>query len=964
MGRQITREVLESYLHCKTKAHLKLAGQQGIVSDYEMLLAANRQEVRQQAIGKILSEHPEAEVARGIPLTVAALRTGPSFILDATLEDDSQSLVFDGLKRVDGPSKLGDFHYIPMLFVEGRQIPKEQRVLLDLNGMILSHLQGIPTESGIIWHGKDCRPTKVRLSPDSSKAKRLLEDIRQVQSSTSQARLTLNDHCHVCEFRQLCLDQAVQEDNISLLRGMREKEVRRYARKGILTVTQLAHTFRPVRRGKRAQPKGYKHHHALQALAIRDKRVYVYGTPQLPTSPVHLYLDVEGCPDDKFEYLIGMIIVEGGSEQRYSFWADDRGQEDEIFEKFLAVVARYDDFLVFCYGGYEKAFLTRMRKRTKKKKEVDRVLKSLVNSLALVYTHFYFPTYSNGLKDVGECLHCSWTDLGASGAQSIAWRMRWQATHERQWKDKLTTYNLEDCLALRRVTEFIYTSIAVVDPAAESQPGAEGGPSIALVQEIDRLGSDRRRGRVRFFHPDFEHISNCAHFDYQRQRVFVRTSKILKKNRKRPTRNENKKLRVGRYIEITSDKCPECGSTEIIRWSKGRKVMGRPRVKRVLDLVFTSGGIKRRVIECRSPVHECTNCGVTFMPERYTRLAKHTHNLKSLAMHEHVAHRISVRSLRDMLHDFFGLHISISYIHEFQSVMACYYRATYKRLLKKILSSNVLHVDETTVRLKNGKGYVWVFTNLEEVVFMFRPTREGAFLQKLLKNFHGVLISDFYSAYDSINCPQQKCLIHLIRDMNEDLLNNPFDEELQAVTGPFSKLLREIVVTIDQHGLKQCHLKRHEQAVEKYFESLAAQEIHSEPAEALRERLTRYKDKLFTFLKYDGVPWNNNNAENAVKQFVYYREHSDGIMRETGLKDYLVLLSIYQTCKYKGISFLKFLLSKERDIDAFVGGGRAKRLCTVELYPKGFTPKINSRSRKKVAEEPKAPGQDKPSSSG
>jgi predicted RecB family nuclease len=382
MGSRITREVLESYLHCKTKAHLKLAGQQGVVSDYEALLLARRQEVRQQAFAKILAKHSEAEVARGIPLSLAALRSGPSFVLDATMEDDLLSLAFDGLKRVDGASKLGDFHYIPMLFVEGHKIPKEQRVLLDLYGMILSHLQGTPTESGIIWHGKDCRPTKVRLNQDSSKAKRLLEDIRQVQSSTSQARLTLNDHCHVCEFRQLCLDQAVHDDNISLLRGMREKEVRRYARKGILTVTQLAHTFRPVRRGKRAQPKGYKHHHALQALAIRDKRVYVYGTPQLPTSPVHVYLDVEGCPDDKYEYLIGMIIIEGDSEQRFSFWADDRSQEDEIFEKFLAVVARYDDFLVFCYGGYEKAFLTRMRKRTKKKKEVDRVLSVRQISLA------------------------------------------------------------------------------------------------------------------------------------------------------------------------------------------------------------------------------------------------------------------------------------------------------------------------------------------------------------------------------------------------------------------------------------------------------------------------------------------------------------------------------------------------------------------------------------------------------
>ena len=66
MATKITREILEAYLNCKTKAHLKLAGQQGIVSDYEAMLVANRQEVRQQAIGKILAQHPEGEVARDI----------------------------------------------------------------------------------------------------------------------------------------------------------------------------------------------------------------------------------------------------------------------------------------------------------------------------------------------------------------------------------------------------------------------------------------------------------------------------------------------------------------------------------------------------------------------------------------------------------------------------------------------------------------------------------------------------------------------------------------------------------------------------------------------------------------------------------------------------------------------------------------------------------------------------------
>jgi hypothetical protein len=44
---------------------------------------------------------------------------------------------------------------------------------------------------------------------------------------------------------------------------------------------------------------------------------------------------------------------------------------------------------------------------------------------------------------------------------------------------------------------------------------------------------------------------------------------------------------------------------------------------------------------------------------------------------------------------------------------------------------------------------------------------------------------------------------------------------------------------------------------------------------------------LFTFLDHDGVPWNNNNAEHAVKAFAYYRRVFDGMMGEDGLSDYL-----------------------------------------------------------------------------
>jgi hypothetical protein len=222
---------------------------------------------------------------------------------------------------------------------------------------------------------------------------------------------------------------------------------------------------------------------------------------------------------------------------------------------------------------------------------------------------------------------------------------------------------------------------------------------------------------------------------------------------------------------------------------------------------------------------------------------------------------------------------------------------------------------------------------------MHRPTREGDFLKELLKDFRGVLVSDFYAAYDSIACPQQKCLIHLMRDINQELLDYPFDEELQSITRPFGTLLRNIVTTVDQHGLKRRYLERHKHEVEAFFCQLGGQSFRSEAAEGLRTRLEKHRDKLFTFIGHDGVPWNNNNAENAIKRFAYYREDTVGLMKEPGLNSYLVLLSICHTCRYKGVSFLKFLLSKELDVDIYGQRKRQKRPATsIESYPAEFVP--------------------------
>jgi hypothetical protein len=195
----------------------------------------------------------------------------------------------------------------------------------------------------------------------------------------------------------------------------------------------------------------------------------------------------------------------------------------------------------------------------------------------------------------------------------------------------------------------------------------------------------------------------------------------------------------------------------------------------------------------------------------------------------------------------------------------------------------------------------------------------------MLKDFKGVLVSDFYAAYDSIRCPQQKCLIHLIRDLNDDVLKHPYDEEVKQLALAFTVLLRPMVECIDRYGLNSRFLKKYLVSVERFYRQLSQSDLQSDIAVKVKERLEKNRDKLFTFLSCDGVPWNNNNAEHPVKPFAELRQTIGGVTTEKGLRDYLVLLSLCQTCKYMGLDFLDFLRSGEKDLHAFAHSRRRQR---------------------------------------
>jgi hypothetical protein len=187
-----------------------------------------------------------------------------------------------------------------------------------------------------------------------------------------------------------------------------------------------------------------------------------------------------------------------------------------------------------------------------------------------------------------------------------------------------------------------------------------------------------------------------------------------------------------------------------------------------------------------------------------------------------------------------------------------------------------------------------------------------------------VLVSDFYSGYDAFACPQQKGLLHLMRDLNADILRHPYDEDVKRIVNGFALLLKEAVETIDRLGLKKHFLRKHKKSVDRFYRRVVAADVRSEPAVKIKQRFEKNRDRLFTFLDYDGVPW--NNAEHAIKAFAALRDVMEGSSTQKGIEDYLVLLSVCQTCKYSGVDFLDFLRSGEKDIEVFAQRNGKKKM--------------------------------------
>src|SRR5271157_5096555 len=915
---QITENLFVAYCQCPYKASLKSKGEVGEVVDYEVIQKEANAMFRDVAIERLLRSHTESQVTREPPSLVLAVKEGARLILGARVEVQGMALGFDVLERLVDRDDDRQSVYVPVQFSHRNKLSREDSLLAAFHGIILAEALGQPVQFVKVVHGPGFSVSKIKLvGPTGTtrlvkEARQILDRLRKQIESASPPLMILNSHCTSCEFRDRCHAEAVNRDDLSLMRGMSEKEVLAQRKRGINTVTQLACTFRPKSVGTKRKKPLKRHLHALQALAVRDKKVYVVRAPEIPAKTTRVYLDVEGIPDRDFYYLVGVVVEKDGQCSAYSFWADDEKEEQAIWVKLLDLLRVLGDFTLFHYGAYEKAYIKKMlRKYPSPDTPFPGTLDSaLFNVLGAIRTNVYFPAYSNGLKDIASFLGVTWTGKVTSGIDCIAARMRWEESKDSVIKEEIVAYNRQDCLAVQRVAHFLHSL---------GSPEATATPLVQLVSEI-RVDSHGRFGMVDFAVPEMGFINKCARFNYQRDKVLLRTDPAVrasirrKRARARPIQKPNAEVRCEPAV-----RCPACGGIRLT------SLRSHSDSKLVYDLKFTRIGVKRWVVRYSSKRRRCLECKKSFYSDSYPTNQVTGHALASWAVYQHVALRQSFDDITCSVNDVFGYSFTYQFGAKAQRRLAEIHQQTGDKMLELLRLGMLIHADETKISIRGGTiGYVWAFSDSDIVVYLYHPTREGTFLKETLGDFAGVLVSDFYSAYDSVTCHQQKCHLHLMRDINDDLLHHPFDEELKELARRYTLTLKPMVETIDKHGLKTKFLSKHKRNAEAFLNWIGKREVTSEVAQGYKSRIEKYGERLFTFLDYDGVPWNNNNAENVLKLVASRRRLFGTSVSEAGLKDYLVFLSIYQTLRRKGISLLRFLLSGETDLEKFVASYRRR----------------------------------------
>ena len=389
----------------------------------------------------------------------------------------------------------------------------------------------------------------------------------------------------------------------------------------------------------------------------------------------------------------------------------------------------------------------------------------------------------------------------------------------------------------------------------------------------------------------------------------------------RPARNKKKKRKkrahgfarrldpVTAHIEHSLEQCPDC-RVDLTghRVVKSRQVIELPPVQvQVIEHIV----VERRCRKCRKRWAPGLDLSSLVVGRKRFGISLQA---EVALLREQC--RLPFRVIQDYLHHRFGLRISIGQLVASVEAVARRGKAIVEGFKQQIRGSPVVNGDETTWREDGQNGYVWSFSTDKIRYYIYRKTRSNSVVKEVLgEQFDGVVVSDFYGAYNAHLGLHQRCWVHLLRDIHELKERHKQDRQLKA----WAQAVKAIYERAKAYKGPRARLGPVEQKAERVRQQRAfEQELmrvcrphlkKKRPHSTLCERIERFLPELFVFVADPRVPSDNNAAERSVRHLVVSRKISGGTRSEKGSETKSILASLFGTWRLQRLDFYQSCLT-------------------------------------------------------
>ncbi len=201
-------------------------------------------------------------------------------------------------------------------------------------------------------------------------------------------------------------------------------------------------------------------------------------------------------------------------------------------------------------------------------------------------------------------------------------------------------------------------------------------------------------------------------------------------------------------VELTSDKCPECGGPiENKGWTE-RSVVDTPS-KSPQKITF------------RLAKRYCPHCHkiVTAQPPGVLPKSLYGNQLIADAVEMHYLHGVPMGRISEFLG------IGAGSLGQLFKRCSRLFEGVADKLIEEYRKAPVKHADEMSWRTDGKNGYVWLFATPKLSVFQFGKGRFSKVPQAVFGKdpLPGLLVVDRYAAYNKAPCEIQYCYAHLLR---------------------------------------------------------------------------------------------------------------------------------------------------------------------------------------------------------